>query len=202
MRRTLHWKDWLYRIRNGISATKTFYAASSSGGPATQLNTITTAFGSITGHTQSGGGGSAYITEISAQRQNTTITGTGDQVAATIAIPGGTLGTNKGLRVTGVIRRTTGSGTLVVKVKYGGSTVSGTTLSATGGNIVFVAYVWGDGATNAQRGGIVTTYNGSNLVAVGTSAVDSTASQNLTIEGLLGTTTDVWTLDYAAVEAL
>jgi len=140
---------------------------------------------------------------LASGRQTATATGTGDQVLYTLAIPGGTLGTSHALRIVWCGRRTTGSGQVTWKTKYGGTTLDYGAGSMSSANARLDALLWADGATNAQRFDVWSTVGSSMIhTAVGTStaAVDSSVSQNLTLEIALATSTDVVTLDYVLVE--
>lgn len=121
----------------------------------------------------------------------------------TYALAGGTLGTNKGVRIR--LSTSTGNtavnGTYTVNVKYGGTTISTYGYSGVSGTpsftSVFVADIllMGSGATGTQRATGIITQSGTSFAAFGiptqgTSAIDSTASQNITVE-LVSSSTSV-----------
>lgn len=136
-----------------------------------------------------------------AQRVNSTATGAGDVVLLTYALAANTLGTNKGIRVTAFVRRTTGTGQYRMKVKYGGTTFdNGGSLNTN--SMVIECIFWNDGATNAQRGYVGTMTTGGMIHTTNTAAIDSTTSKNITIEVDLSTDADVITLDFASIELL
>lgn len=102
---------------------------------------------------------SAYLSGIPKQigtpgRKNTTCTGAGYQNLYTQSITGGTLGTTGMVRFGFYVRRTTGTGTATVRIQYGGNSITGTFAPTAGNSVAFsiVGTMWGDGATNAQRG--------------------------------------------------
>lgn len=139
---------------------------------------------------------------LAASHQTATATGAGDVNLFTLAIPGGTLSTNKGLRCVFHCRRTTGSGQVTCKPKYGGTNLHGGG-SLTGPNFRVEVYLWAAGATNAQRSAATIFAGGSTSShATVAAAIDSTASQNLTFDVDLATDSDVVTLDWVSVEVL
>lgn len=130
---------------------------------------------------------------IVAARQSGTITGSGFQTLASVTIPGGTLGTAKGVKFEAKYRRTTGSGNATPRIVYGS-----TTLITFGADTAVTQYVrgtlFGAGATNAQR-----VHCESSRAAggsTGTAAEDSTGDLALALQIDLGTDSDVFTLDW------
>ncbi len=112
----------------------------------------------------------------------------------TYAIAGGTLGTNKGVRVRGAFTFANGASTsnCVFRIKYGGttlSTFSDPNASVTGftGTYIFDFVLMGAGTTSTQEGTVQVTTTGASSVCptaqadLQTSSVDSTTSQNLVI---------------------
>lgn len=137
---------------------------------------------------------------IVAQRVNNTVTGANFQNCQTVSIPGGTLGSTGGVRFELRCRRTTGVGNLTFRVQYGGTTVlafAATTLATT----KISGVLFGDGGASAQRAHGEES-RGATAPVTGTSAVDSTSSQNLTIDVDLATDADVVTCDWISVEIL
>lgn len=141
-------------------------------------------------------------------RVNATCTGSGFQTLSTQAIAGGILGSSGAIRAWYYVRRTTGTGTATVRIQYGGTTVFGTVAPTAGNSAAFLITftLWGNGATNAQRGIGQLLPHVSSLTGAysnsATAAVDSTTSQNLTLDIDLGTDSDVFTLDAAGWEVL
>lgn len=137
-----------------------------------------------------------------AARQSATATGTGDQNLFTLAIAGGTLGTTTGLRIIIKCRRTTGAGNVTLKPKYGATLISNFG-GLSGPDFYLETLLWADGATGAQRWDS-RAFAGSGTLSrtAGTAAKDSTASQDLTFDIALATTSDVVTLDWVSVERL
>jgi hypothetical protein len=138
--------------------------------------------------------------EIVAERKSNTVTGAGNQPFASVTIPGRLLGTGNGVSYLMRGRRTTGVGNVTLRTSYGGDVISTAAGADTGATIYWKGTIFGDGATNAQRGHA----EGSRAVAPVTdvAAVDSTADQTLLIEGDLGTDADVYTVDWFEVIAL
>ena len=110
----------------------------------------------------------------------------------TYAVAGGTLGTDKGIRVRYTVRDIESSGVsgvaLSANVTYGGTSLGSWSITAAGGNrtidIITEAIIFGAGTTGTQRVNAISCANNSlHVVALsyGTASVDSTASQNLII---------------------
>lgn len=110
----------------------------------------------------------------------------------TKSIVGGILGSNNILRLSLVITDyDSDAATLLLRAKYGGTTLATLTITTAGGinNMLglLTFILQGNGATNAQQGllkieGDATLVAGAtSVVAVGTSAVDSTSAQTLLI---------------------
>jgi len=129
---------------------------------------------------------SASATNSSAVTNTTTET-----TVATIAIPANTLGTANGVRFKfNLDAQWTASSDndLAIRVKYGGTTIGSVTLNSTGTqtvNTLVDGYLIGAGTTSTQEGAIgamnTTLTTGTVIPARGSSSIDSTASQNLTI---------------------
>lgn len=126
---------------------------------------------------------------------STQATYTGDtsaHVVVTAAIPGGTLGTNNAIKFCGnfAFANKANTNTETILVKYGATTLSTTVLTSNDSSDAGYSVcgrIYGDGSTSAQElRGIVATENAhltndENTMIGGTAAIDSTASQNLTI---------------------
>lgn len=125
----------------------------------------------------------------------------------TYAVAGGTLGTNKGIRVRYTIRDAETLGVsgvaLSADLTYGGTSLGSWSITAGGANrtidIITEAIIFGAGTTGTQRVNAISCANNSlNVISLsyGTASVDSTASQNLVISitssntGLTGTMVD------------
>lgn len=167
---------------------------------AAQLTTLGAAAASHT-HTSADLSGVAKI--LDSGYKGSTATGSGDQAIYTLAIPGGTLGSTKGLRIRATIRQTTGIDGAYYKIKYGGTEVSGFVDPLYVSTVGIEGMLWADGATNAQRAFCTLTAAGVPPVGgTGTAAIASGSSQNLTIEIALETDTDVFTLCGVCVESI
>jgi hypothetical protein len=109
---------------------------------------------------------------------------TAEQTVYTYTLPGGSLGTTKGVRVTVLLNLAVGI-VYTWRLKYGGTTLC--TLTTSGvqtGPVWLQFFLLANGATNAQRGTAVAAWQDSTpaedirgLTATGTAAVDSTADQ-------------------------
>lgn len=108
----------------------------------------------------------------------------------TITVSANTLGTDGGVRLTGFVQASSLTGILVVRIKFGGSTVSTFAFNGTTGGASFVTTLFNDGATNAQDSltNWLVVGDSSKEVEIdrGTSAIDTTSSADLTITGQLG----------------
>lgn len=112
----------------------------------------------------------------------------------TYALAGGTLGTNKGVRIRGGFTFTNGGSTTgcTFRIKYGGTTVATFTENNTNtttftGTYIFDCIIFGAGTTSTQETTTQTiAFNASTtcIIAQGdlqTSSIDSTSSQNIVI---------------------
>lgn len=153
---------------------------------------------------------SASATNSSAVTNTTTET-----TVATIAIPANTLGTANGVRFKArIVAAWTSSNAsdFTIQVKYGGTSIGSATFDTTGSgitqtlNIIVDGYLLGAGSTSSQEGtlGLMvnTLTNGTYSTSSGTSSIDSTASQNLTVtlQWEFGLTTATATLNSFIVE--
>lgn len=154
--------------------------------------------------------GSGYLSGVPKQigtpgRQNTTCTGAGVQNLYTQAIAANTLGSTGKIKFKFFVRRTSGSGTAIVNVAFGGTTFHTTFAQSAANSAAFAieGELWGDGATNTQRGRMWVSPTNAALAsgygAHGTAAIDQTGSANLTLGIDLGTDGDTFTLDQAEV---
>lgn len=134
-------------------------------------------------------------------RQTATCTGSGDVVCNTIAVPANTLSTTNALHVVWCARRTTGSGQVTWKVKYGGGWL-GNSGAISSANPCLEAWMWNDGATNSQRSVQFVNYGAPTVPATNTISIDSTTAQNVTLEVDLATDSDVVTSDWLLVEII
>lgn len=137
---------------------------------------------------------STGLIAASATAFTTTNTST-ETTAATISIPGGTLGTNKAIKITMLVSASwADGGTITFRVKYGGTTIYSLGINPTGTptqtmyaklDIVLQA----DGTTSSQEsyGSYIQTGEASGatpaagIISDTTSSIDSTTSQNLII---------------------
>ncbi len=143
---------------------------------------------------------------------------TAETTILTVAVPGGVLGTTQFLKMRFYFSKVQrgGSGTLSIKLKYGG-TLFGTFATANGLTsdqiLVVEALLMASGATNTQRGSMSAHYKGANTDTVAhfgeslqmdsaSLAIDSTASQNFIItvtpdanNGSVGATLDHYEIE-------
>lgn len=153
---------------------------------------------------------SASATNSSAVTNTTTET-----TVATIAIPANILGTANGVRFKFSIQvqyTASNANDFTGRVKYGGTTVGSFTIDTTGSGIsqtvtaIFDGYILGAGSTSSQEGalGVMSSglTTGTASFAGGTSSIDSTASQNLTLtfQWEFGTTSTTATMQSYIVE--
>lgn len=149
---------------------------------------------------------------------------TSELAVITVSVPGGTLGTNKGLRgrvwfsALGVNMTTS---TITLRFKYGATTMMTYTLKAQSGffgnqPFFFDFLLLANGATNAQKAsgsvhnphgvdtGDTATYSQFCLVSSGTASEDSTASKNLVVsmQNSAATNDDGFTMDHAEIEII
>lgn len=117
-----------------------------------------------------------------------------ETTVATIAIPGGVLGTNRAVRFRATFQAdwTATNGNITFRAKYGGTTIASESLTGIAGNPTQTAYITVDGvliangATGSQKGNALFfasnqtsgTINSNSPNA--SASIDSTASQNFT----------------------
>lgn len=127
------------------------------------------------------------------------VTGTLTKTAlVTVAVPAGLLGTNGGLRITAGLSHTNSANNKVMSVEYGSSTArtfTRTTTAAQGFNLL----VQNRGSATSQVSTAI--LDGLNTVTTGLTT-DSSAAQNLTINGTLASTGETITLEDYVVEVL
>ncbi len=138
---------------------------------------------------------------------SSSIADTNENTYLTVAVPGGTLGTGNAIRFKGHGTWSNGTGgtNLTIRMKYGGTTVWSYVVpagSAINGNFVWDFILYATGATNSQTGRAHLQYIRSTFVitddtlgTTATAAIDSTASQNLTITTQLASTSNPSTID-------
>jgi len=139
-----------------------------------------------------------------ASRQSATATGSGDVNIYTYSVAANLLGTTKGIRFRFILKRTTGSGNVTMKLKWG--TVrfdSGG--AAAGPSYVVTGELWANGATNSQTGYVlvqsISALSAANQFAQVTSFTsDTTSSVNLDLDITLSTTSDVVTIYSSLIE--
>ena len=144
-------------------------------------------------------GGEFLPRVLDVSRQAATATGASYQTLYTLSIPANTLGTGRMIRAMFDLRQTTGTGGTTIRLTYGATAVVTQSL-ARAGNRHLIVKLWGDNATNAQRGSISDTTAAG--YSVGTATEDSTGALNFVLSMDLTTDTDVYTLDNATVEVL
>lgn len=137
--------------------------------------------------------------------QATTGTGAGEQTILTYTVPAGTLGTNKIIRIRYAIRRTTGSGSVIVTTKFNGTRLDAETARTTA-NWKVDGVIAAAGSASVQRSEVTTqsytTGTVTNLNNVVGYAFDSTTALNITLNFTLTTSTDGMTLDYCYIELM
>lgn len=146
--------------------------------------------------------------KIASAVPNTNQVGSG--TFATIAIPANTLGTSNFLRISARITwiDNSSSYTATAKINYGGTTVASFALSNTSGNTLTTVWnveLQANAATNAQAlfGTIYDSQGATNIQFVtGSSAIDSTAAQNLTFTVTQDSGTSSVTLNNYTIEVV
>lgn len=116
-----------------------------------------------------------------------TITGSvTEQSMAEIAIPAGTLGINGQIRISAQYRRTTGTGEINARLRFGTAGTGGTLLfalePATDGTIQFEAIIAARGSNNSQIASLALSSQTAGSAAVAT-ALDMTATQTVSLCG-------------------
>lgn len=129
------------------------------------------------------------------------ITGAGWQTIDSFTLPGGTLGTNNAVRIVVWVDRTTGGGGGSFRIVYGGQT-----LASMGNNnndparIEFI--LKGNGTTATQRALLDHSNSGNTGTADGSSTVNSTIDQTVSIQLNLQNSTDIFTRESIVAEVL
>lgn len=121
-------------------------------------------------------------------------TGAGWKTIKTYTLTGGSLSTKNALYIRAILRRTTGTGGVTVRLTYGAAVIATLPAIITSSSVVIQGCVVGAGATNAQRGYIYIL--GADDIGTGTSAINSTANQAITIDIDLETDGDQWDCDF------
>lgn len=149
------------------------------------------------------GGGGGGGTKIAIDTTNTTVN-SGTSTVFTVSVPAGTLGSNDAIRFKMLLSSLSinNGGNAQVNVKYGGTTIGSVAFisndaSGLTGDAVVFGEIIANNATNAQKGivsGLMVTDSSVDNIPdntdYGTSAVDSTAAQNLVFEiAISGTAT-------------
>lgn len=157
---------------------------------------------SVSWATPSGGGSFLAATTTNASISSSAA----ETTLGTISIPGGTFGTNRGIKFKIVMSnsRSGYGGAETHRIKYGGTTLYTMTddpagTPSEGPTFIYEGMILANNATNAQEASIAYTQSGASSVGVagsaqGTSAIDSTSAQNLTITGQCGDATPVCTV--------
>lgn len=158
---------------------------------------------SINGYSLTGRGLNRLLV---ASRQSATATGSGDVNLYTYSVAANTLGTTKGIRFRFIAKRTTGSGTVAFKLKWGGVRFDAVTAN-TGPSYIVQGELWANGSTSSQFD--YTFFQGLSAAGGFTQAgqltnftSDTTNSVNLALDIALTTTTDVVTLSAVTIELL
>ena len=141
------------------------------------------------------GSGWGSPTILAAGYDGSTATGSGDKILNTVTIPAGLLGTTNGVQFVFSVRRSTGVGTMTLKLGVKGSPVLTSTVSANGYQ-TGAGFFYAEGSTSAQRSFMADILGG--LVS-GTTSEDSTADIDLQFMVSLGTGSDVATLEWLQV---
>lgn len=132
------------------------------------------------------------------------VTGTTSETTlATIAVPAGAMGVNGGVRISGLFSYTNSANSKALRVKFGGTTYYGPTVTTTA-SAPFLFEIWNRGAANSQVGpGVTNTVPlGAAAVAPTTSAVDTASAFNITFTGQLANSGETITLEAYTVEVL
>jgi hypothetical protein len=124
---------------------------------------------------------------------------TNENTLATVAVAGNLLGANGKLRITFLFTVTNSANNKTLRVRFGGTQFFGVVLT-TSASYVFQFEIGNRGATNSQVSGPSSW--GANTAAVTTGAIDTTASQNLTITGQKASAGETITLEGYTVEVI
>jgi hypothetical protein len=125
--------------------------------------------------------------------------GTTETTLATCTIPAGAMGANGIMEIKSQFSYTNSAGSKTFRVKFGGTQFFTSTATTSAQANYFVA-IFNRNATNSQVGtNQVGQFSGPNGNPLITSAVDTTAAQNITITGQLSVGTDTLTLESYSV---
>jgi hypothetical protein len=160
-----------------------------------------------------GGGGGGGGTKIEIDTTDTVITGT--TTPFTVSIPAGILDVNNAIKFAVAFSNVAVDvgETITIVVKYGGSVIGtvildGSSDSILSTNAILTGFLMADGATNAQKSiiSVVSKVDSNDNVPVdtntGTSAVDSTSSQDLEIICTISGGSTTMTAEAIVVEAI
>lgn len=129
------------------------------------------------------------------------ITGAGWQTIDSFTLPGGTLGTGNAVRIVVWTNQITGGGGASYRIVYGGQTLA--SMGNNTNNPARIEYILkGNGATNAQRALLDHSNSGNTGTAEGSSTVDSTTNQTVSLQMDLQTDSDVINRESVVAEVL
>jgi hypothetical protein len=157
-----------------------------------------------------GGGGGGGGTKIAVDTTQSVVTASSTTDIYTIPIPGGTLGTNNAIRLKVLLSHLRDDVSVAVALKYGGTTIATGALNGSGfnGNGWIEGTIVANNASNAQKGDIAI-LGSNNPVTIdslvseyGTSAVDSSISQNLVLTVTTGGGNSALTSESIIVESI
>lgn len=130
------------------------------------------------------------------------ISGSGYRTIHNFTLPGGTFGTNNVVRITLFMRRTSGSGSVRLRVEYDGDIIAqmpnfnGNNPSKT------EIFAFGAGSTNSQRAYIYHSNSGSNGLGTDSSSKNSNNDLNIKISADLSSNSNQWTCDFIMIEKI
>lgn len=131
-----------------------------------------------------------------------TVSGSGYRTFHEFTLPGGTFGNNNVVRITLFIRRTSGSGSIKLRVEYDGDIIAQMP-SFNGNNPAKTEiFAFGAGSSSNQRAYIYHSNSGSGGLGTDSSNKNSNNDLNIKISGDLSTNSNQWTCDLIMVEAI
>lgn len=131
-----------------------------------------------------------------------TITGSGYRTIHEFNLPGGTFGTNNVVRINMFMRRTSGSGSLRLRVEYDGDIIAQMPNFNGNNPCKTEIFAFGAGSTNSQRAYIYHSNSGSNGLGTDSSNKNSNNNLNIKISGDLSSDGNQWVCDFIIVEAI
>lgn len=124
-----------------------------------------------------------------------------ENTLATISIPGGSMGPNGQLRVTAIFTVTNSANAKTLRLKLAGTTMSSVQVTTIATQLSF-ALIANRNATNSQVANNAFNMRADSSGAVVTAAIDTSATQSLTITGQKALAGETLTLESYTVEVI